>query len=59
MSATPAENLEFYKNLADYWRTKCEQMEAKLQNAPINETYTGRTWADPTGERAVRNLTRR
>lgn len=56
--ATSAETAEYYRNLADYWRTKYEQMEAKLHHAPINETYTGRTWADPTGERAVRNVTR-
>lgn len=60
MSATAAEMAEYYRNLSEYYRTKCESLEARLLNtAPVNQTYTGRTYADPTGQTAVRNLTRR
>lgn len=52
------EVVTFYRNMAEHYKRRCLELERAARNEPQQDNYTGRIYADPTGERAVRNLSR-
>lgn len=50
------EVIAFYRNMAEHYKRRCKELERAMTNDPVVMDYSGRTYADPTGEQAVRNL---
>ncbi|MDF9279425.1 hypothetical protein P4U43_16670 [Arthrobacter sp. EH-1B-1] len=44
--------------MAEFYKRRCHELERMADNRPENQLYTGRIYKDPTGETAVKNLSR-